>query len=661
VGCFLSVGRRLVLCSEHTRVERALFTVFFFLLPPFRREAVGDVTCVNEKHLFQPSRHRPPPSLRLLFGTIRPVSSSAPPLRSSHFKVYGKTGILFAHTLTYIYIYTERKVQTQVGRKRLPPPPPFTAMNVAPVYRAVLKNLQRACTTRPHFVQDVRFLLSLPLITHHEKHTVVPGATTATSAAHGAEIGASIVVEGSKHPGFLERTTVENYLHRPFSMCYPIDPTTLFRLCYADLQKAIHQPLNADGGVNPVAQQILRYRNLLWLRNRLARVLSEKTTTQLATSLSIADGPDGDDFIPDAFFDPHDANQQGGGSAYPTSASRNGHVGVASDTFGGSDNGSSGEMSTSTLSASSAASSQSGGVRPGAIVSAAMDEHDPDVVYSAGAVGLQREMFVLRHREAFPMAAQFLSGFSTVPTAELAGCAHQQAALLRLVRDKYPTTVTCEDGRVSLSVAVEPFDPQYRTREHAGMGYFATAHRQFRVQFSLHPLALDADDGGKGEGGLAERIEVLVVNSYFVRLDIEAMQIVEEVGYLHSRDVLRMLRERDYGDHFSDYIGSAVTDALGEGEEHRMNKSSSSSSRSSTVGGATASGVEKHAKDTVSSTPAPVPTPSDNARVFSLYFVNPTDALMVLKGVLFYKLGLRCQLANAPIQCIPFGFVVLEA
>ncbi|KPA86257.1 putative mitochondrial hypothetical protein [Leptomonas pyrrhocoris] len=524
-------------------------------------------------------------------------------------------------------------------------------MNVAPLYREVLKSLSRACKTRPHFVQDARFLLSLPLLSHNNKDgggdTVGTTASlTAASCALASQAPVNLAAPSEEPEGALtfHHTTLENYLRRPASMCYPIDTQTLFALCYADLHSAVFQPPQADGSVNPVAQQILRYRNLLWLRDRLARVLSDKTTTQLATSLSIADGPDTDDFIPDEAFDGHSRDLTG--SASVTTAPHDRPVAVASGAVSDeahTDGHVKPEKGAFSASPPPSASSRTGAAQPATVAPATITENDPDVVYSAGSIGLQGEMFVLRHREAFPMAAHFLSGFPTVPAAELAGCAHQQAALVRLVRDKYPTTVTCEDGQVSLSVAVEPFDPQYRTREHAGMGYFATAHRQFRVRFHLQPLVRD-------NAGAAEKTEVLVVNSYFVRLDMEVMQVVEEVGYLHSRDVLRMLRERDYGDHFSDNIGTAVADALGEGGE----KDTSKGSRG-------AAGKTKHSKRISEDTSASTASSPDNARVFSLYFVNRTDAPMVLKGILYYKIGKRNKLATAPIRCIPFGFVLLEA
>lgn len=503
-------------------------------------------------------------------------------------------------------------------------------MKVAPVYRSVLKNLKRACTTRPHFVQDVRFLLSLPLFTANEEHTVVPGTTNTTTTTSATRQPApsvpatetTMTENVAAPPTPAPRTTPKNYLNRPASGCYPIATTTLFNLCYADLQSALRQPTQTESGVNPVAQQVVRYRNLLWLKGRLERILSEKTTQQLATSLNVSEGPTDDGFIPDAFFEEEVEKQI-----------------RDADVRGGSSARSSTEKDTATAAASSPSSTtgdSSGGTARGArfdsVASAAIDETNADVVYSAGAIGLHCEMFVLNHRESFPMAAHFLAGFPTVPASELASCAHQQAALVRLVRERYSTTVTCEDAYVSLSVAVELHDLHYRTREHAGVGFFATAHRVFRVHMSVEPLSL-------GEAGVAERTEVLIVNSYFVRLDMEVMEVVEQVGYLASRDVLRMLRERDGDDVYDDFIGSTVAETLGEGELKE---------------GKTTAPADSAAPNTA-------PSMTSKGHSFSLCFLNPTDAPIVLKGMLYYKVGKRRELATAPIRCIPFGSVLLEA
>ncbi|KPI90243.1 hypothetical protein ABL78_0625 [Leptomonas seymouri] len=529
-------------------------------------------------------------------------------------------------------------------------------MNVAPVYRAVLKDLSRACKTRPHFVQDVRFLLSLPLISRNDDHAVVAHAvakppSASLTVANDMHVEFSVLPEEPENLHINPRTTIQNYLQRPAASCYSIDTDALFALCYADLGSAVRQHPQPDSSVNPVAQQILRYRNLLWLKERLSRVLSDKTASHLATSLSITDGPGTDDFIPDEFFDTGSRSQLSG--APVTAAVRDDGTGlksIASPHEASTVEQAKAEKASSTL--SSSRSSSNGTVGQGTVTSVTAAEGGHDAISSAGAIGQQGEMFVLRHSEAFPMAAHFLSGFATVPAAELASCAHLQAALLRLVREKFPKTVTCQDERVRLNVVVEPFDAQYITREHAGAGYFAAAHRQFRVQFSMQPLVL-------GVEGAGEKTEVLVVNSYFVRLDMEVMQLVEEVGYLHSRDVLRMLRERDYGDHFSDYMSNAVTDTLGEGEEGTAGEASSSCSD---CRGDNGSSAKTQRSEHISGNAATTAVSScKNARVFSLYFVNPTDAPMVLKGLLYYKIGKRSELASASIRCIAFGSLLLEA
>ncbi|KAG5492688.1 hypothetical protein JKF63_01267 [Porcisia hertigi] len=526
-------------------------------------------------------------------------------------------------------------------------------MKVAPVYRRVVKQLYTACHTRPHFVQDIRFLLSFPLYTTgNEGGQGLPQATSAlekgnTLAADGAAPADASTSPRSSSCELATRDLVEVHLQRPSSECYPVDPSALFSMCYRDLHNAVCESDSVEGAMNPVATQIMRYRNLLWLQERLARVLSSKTRQLLATSLSISQGPTEGDFIPDEFFDKKKAHSRGNSSSSsgPLAPERAGDADIAGDgcvaeppsTTGTSPQSAADKMTHNTM-ATFAATTPHGGLTE------AVEENDPDIVYSAGAIGQQQEVFVLRHREAFPMAAQFLSGFPTITASELASCAYQRASLTQLVQQKLPTSTTCQNEDVSLSVSLEPYDVEYTSKEHAGIGYFSAAHRQFRVRFALEPHA--------PQGTGAERTEVLVVNSYFVRLDMELMQLVEEVGYLHSGDVLRMLRERDYGDHFSEFIGSEVAEVLGEEVFVAPNEGKS-------VTAADSPDTSRSSLPSLS-THAPA-TPAEGSRVFTLYFANYSDAPMVLKGLLYYKLGQRHQLSQAPIRCIPLGFLLMEA
>ncbi|KAG5466851.1 hypothetical protein LSCM1_01028 [Leishmania martiniquensis] len=518
-------------------------------------------------------------------------------------------------------------------------------MKVAPVYRRVLKQLHTACHTRPHYVQDIRFLLSLPLYrTGDSTSTVVPGTTSTSRRVHPSPrvCKPSVHATKSSTPSSCKtasRDPVEEHLQRPSSECLSIDTTTLFAMCFTDLHNALHESVPVATGMNSVAIQIMRYRNLLWLQQRLARVLSSKTKQLLATSLSISSGPTEQDFIPDDFFQKKSSRSGGATPSAALSAQKTGAAAASGDDRLAEAGSATTTMSQSTAEATSIDPTASSAPAPaGRGPVELVEESDPDIVYSAGAIGQQQEVFALRHREAFPMAAQFLAGFPTVTAAELATCAFQQAALTQLVREKFPTRLTCHDASVSLSVSVEPYDVEYTNKEHAGIGYFAAAHRQFRVRFSLVPLSHE-------ETG-AERAEVLVVNSYFVRLDMELMQLVEEVGYLHSSDVLRMLRERDYGDHFSEFIGSGVAEVLGEGVFTALSEGEGSTAAAAT---------EKKTGEQPSATVA------EGSRVFSLYFANYSDAPMVLKGILYYKLGKRRHLARAPIRCIPFGFLLMES
>lgn len=53
-----------------------------------------------------------------------------------------------------------------------------------------------------------------------------------------------------------------------------------------------------------LAQQLIHYRELVWLRDRLDSVLARATLRRLDQSLCVSDGPDkDDDFISDDYFD----------------------------------------------------------------------------------------------------------------------------------------------------------------------------------------------------------------------------------------------------------------------------------------------------------------------------------------------------------------------
>ncbi|GET92787.1 hypothetical protein, conserved [Leishmania tarentolae] len=524
-------------------------------------------------------------------------------------------------------------------------------MNVAAVYRKVLKQLQKACDTRPHYVQDIRFLLSLPLHTAgSEPSTPVPGATPSTRTMMSAMAADKTPADASKLPNtWLYTTTsgdlVAEHLQRPSCECYPIDTATLFAMSYTDLHNAMRESAPVVAGMNAVAINIVRYRNLLWLQERLGRVLSSKTEQLLATSLSISRGPAENDFIPDEYFESK-SNKGGSATVSTTTASQWAAAAVVTGSERREGTAAMGEKATQLslgkawkeTTESFALTTAGGGMAE------LVEENDTDTVYSAGAIGQQQEMFVLRHREPFPMAERFLAGFSTITATELATCAYQRAALTELVQQKLSTSLACEDANVSLSVSSEPYDLQYTSKEHAGMGYFASAHRQFRVRFSLEPLS--------PEGTGPEQNEVLVVNSYFVRLDMELMQLVEEVGYLHSSDVLRMLRERDHGDHTSELVGSGNAELLGEGIFAESNGGKGATGETSSD--------HRTGLQALAASPAPAIV-AKGSRAFSLYFVNHSDAPIVLKGLLYYKLGKRSHLAAAPIHCIPFGFLLMEA
>lgn len=98
---------------------------------------------------------------------------------------------------------------------------------------------------------------------------------------------------------------------------------------------------------------------------------------------------------------------------------------------------------------------------------------------------------------------------------------------------------------------MKPFDAKYTHKDQAGVGFFATAHRQFMVHFTVKPIK--------------PTNYIQIVNSYFARLDFNTGQLIEEIGYLHSSDVRRLLQERDVpflynSDDDNDDDGKAITD-----------------------------------------------------------------------------------------------------
>lgn len=520
-------------------------------------------------------------------------------------------------------------------------------MKVAPLYRTLLKQLAEACVRCPHYVQDVRFLLSRPLMLHGTSASPTSSprtrltkssASLSPSDPFSVDTGDGVHNETSAAPSELSSpstppsphsTSVEpgctlatDYLSRSPAQCYRIDRDVLFEVCKEDLRGCIDQSVqqaassqaaaarpgavrspSATPALSPVALQVLHYRDLLWLQKRLARILSDATTRRLGQVLDIATGPTAKDFIPDEFFTPSGSGTRGstdsaGSQADPASPGPQGKE----------SSGAIGTDASVVVDKKTGATTVSNPHLP--VPSGASDERAANEVISAGAIGFQHEVFVVRQKGEFPMAARFLSDFHVLDADQLQAKSRSHADLVELVRHKVPTTTVCRNEDVKLTVQVAPFDLRYTNRDYAGVGYFATAHRQFNVKFTFTPQDTQA--------------RVQIVNSYFARLDVAGQELVEEVGYLHSYDVMRMLQERDNGAAF-----------------HKTPP---------------ASPPKTSAPDAAST-----PDPTGEGREFELYFFNYSDSPSVLKGVFYYKTGTGDDVRHEPIKMIPFGLVLLNS
>lgn len=505
------------------------------------------------------------------------------------------------------------------------------SMNTVSLYRRVLKQLSKATLERPHYVQDIRFLLSLPLmplssgddLTNDEAGTIAPSSGVSSGTPIDQPPSASLV-------------SME-YLRRPPSQCTQLNSKALFSLCCEDLRAAMKRPLcplpastslSSRASMSEIALQVLRYRDLLWLQRRLERVLSAETRSALAVSLGVVEGPTSDgDFIPDRVLEtmlcaaevvPLDSTTAASATASPAGLS------AANALQGGKNN------NAAKSSSSDAAEMPSG----------AANEWNPNLAFSAGAIGQQREMFVLRHREEFHMLSSFLFGFPNICREELEACRNNQAAIVTLAQKRIPSSLSCHNEDIRLSVSVSPFDAAYTTKEHAGAGYFATAHRQFYVSFSLEPLSAHVSSKEDVVQGGNDRIRIQVVNSYFARVDLSSLQLIEEVGYVDSSDVLWMLNDHLRSGRRVPLSESEVAAALDE----PIPGSSWPSSMPPVEGHVNGRerGLRSH-------------------RQFQLLFTNPSDAATVLKGILHYKIALQGELHDAPIRVIPFGFLLLNS
>lgn len=421
-------------------------------------------------------------------------------------------------------------------------------MTATLLYHALLKDLRRASRTRPHYLNDLRFLLSRPL--------VMPIAASRSRVAPSADHSTEAV-----------RITVENYLSRPPSLCWAIDSEDIFSVCKNDLRRAMESTTAVGEGsgteaggrpFHPVAQQLRRLQDLKWIQQRVHRILSTKTASLLQEALDVSGAPvRSDDVIPPDFFG-DEKNAEGGGGAIQAE----------------------------------------GGV------------------ISAGAIGCQREMFIYRTKEDFPLVSVFLEGFNAVDSKKLRQKVNHHSELVDLVKGTMSTESVTRNEHLKITARVSPFDPDYTDRSQAGQGYFANAHRQFMLSFTIEPLE--------------KSMHVLVVNSHFAQLNLAARELAEDVGYLHPEDVVAMLRESDrYHDGVRRCVDTDEAMPTSPPGEH--------------------------------GTPVKQPDSPEavNVRQFDLVMVTATDGPTCLKGLLYYKIGTGESQAHEPIRVIPFGQLLL--
>ncbi|CCW62115.1 unnamed protein product [Phytomonas sp. EM1] len=574
-------------------------------------------------------------------------------------------------------------------------------MKIAPVYHSLLKNLKLACRHKPHYVQDIRFILSLPLVTVYSFSSDDSFSSSGfqgcsdevcdqkardpnqSPAGISHDIGTSAVFSWGaprRSSSYLERTTSE---------CWALDPEMLYDICRADLRAALdgsreashpvyekveslvatktndtdqsavdalppkilsaeaareylrqqqcpvvphsdpcESPPSVPTNLNPVALRVLRYRELLWLKSRLEEVLGADADRRLAEVLRVSAPLSDEDFIPDAAL-------CSTGSRPQKDASRQAQVSRDCDN----------PSSQQTLNRDTKGSTSVCSDSP-------QDETSSNAIISAGAVGIIRECAAFRHKENFPMATAFLEDCDRIDVSALRAAQYNTAELTRLVCDRITCSCSSQNEDLQLSAWGSPFDPEYVNRAHAGKGYFGQAHLIFSVRFQLEPLDHSA--------------HIQLVNSYFTCLNIRTNSMMELTGYLHPRDVMALLQERDLGKFtFQSSVAEVEhshIEASGKVASHRDKKNSKDVKDGRLI-------RERIKASSSAGTGGTLNTPAEeegikkkgNAQEFELVFVNDDEGPVCIKGIFYYKVGTRDTLAFEPIKAITFGHILLNS
>ncbi|CCW69464.1 unnamed protein product [Phytomonas sp. Hart1] len=136
--------------------------------------------------------------------------------------------------------------------------------------------------------------------------------------------------------------------------------------------------------------------------------------------------------------------------------------------------------------------------------------------------------------------------------------------------------------------------------------------------------------------------------------------MVELAGYLHPRDVLTLLRERDGGRYPS-------PGALGEPPApHDVgldNVTFTQELESSSVAADGMSAGPQSDPAGAANRPEEGEDTQKKANVheFDLTFVNEEEGPVCMKGIFYYKIGTQDTLAHEPIKAIPFGHLLLNS
>ncbi|ESS71184.1 hypothetical protein TCDM_00233 [Trypanosoma cruzi Dm28c] len=355
-------------------------------------------------------------------------------------------------------------------------------MSLLPLYRSLLRRIH-AAQRLPHHLQDIRFILSYPLV-----------------EAASRKVTSSGEVCGS---GLLRQ-------HR-------VDPSHVVRACCDDLHRAllsfshVCDTPSTSHPLPPVAQRLIHMRELVWLKARLEKVLSESTQTILKEAEMVASELNETDFLDDAFFVEKDLTKDG-----------------EAEKEWRSHNNTEEDMCATG-------------------------------VASAGELGLRREMFVLRHIAPFPLAAYYLSSFN-MDSRAIAAAAGNSEWLLDFVQQHVPRRVVCQNADLTLTVSVRLFDEAMEGKRVEKGSPFSQAHRSFMLRFELQPR------------DPTTRIDV--VNSYFLRLDVASSELIEDVGYVHAAHVWKLAQYpyRGNGTHCDSVDNNdddGRSDGVASGDHHR--------------------------------------------------------------------------------------------